>query len=284
VCEDYARAGKTDDGTFFAIVSDGCSSSPDTDCGARILVLKALEELNKKQPVDTPLVYGEETNQIDLSCLNYLPRIGMQIFQFHKTIANAAQSSAQAMGLDTLCLDATLLMLLATPNEIIATCWGDGVIVQKFQSGIIRARIISYPNGFPSYPSYLLNSLREENCKKMNDVTKKIIILTPDGKSQTEILPPEDVQYDFTSYILNNGNEDPLIAMAIFSDGIQSFSRAVEGETSKTKKPVDVIELLPKLMSFSGTGEFTRRRLNGLMRKEPDLSHYDDLGMGAIIL
>jgi len=34
VCEDYATSGITEDGVTYAIASDGCSSSKDTDFGA----------------------------------------------------------------------------------------------------------------------------------------------------------------------------------------------------------------------------------------------------------
>ena len=45
VCEDYARAGLLPDGRAFAIVSDGCSSSPDTDFGSRLMTIAAQERM-----------------------------------------------------------------------------------------------------------------------------------------------------------------------------------------------------------------------------------------------
>jgi hypothetical protein len=260
VCEDYARAGVSMDGNPVAVVSDGCSSSPDTDCGARILVMEIFKAIQ----------------ELDIEALSYE--------NLYKYSVENARLNAYKMNLDGKCLDATILMLLATPRKIISTCWGDGVIVQRFTSGTIHARIISYPNGFPSYPSYLLEPSREYNRKLMNEVNKRTIILSPNGKININNIHTDDVPLDITLTYFENHNNDPLVAMAIFSDGVLSFSKTVDEETSKTKKPVDIVELLPKLMAFSGKGEFTRRRLNGLMRKEPELSHYDDISMGAIIL
>ena len=39
VCQDYARSGTTRAGHPYAIVCDGCSSSPDTDLGSRFLAM-----------------------------------------------------------------------------------------------------------------------------------------------------------------------------------------------------------------------------------------------------
>ena len=42
VCQDYAISGLVENGAY-AILSDGCSSSPDVDVGARMLSLSAKE-------------------------------------------------------------------------------------------------------------------------------------------------------------------------------------------------------------------------------------------------
>jgi len=278
ICEDYARAGVSIFGDPIAIVSDGCSSSPDTDIGSRILVLEILKNSFLTEDLEAVTTSLQHTRAPSL-CIEECDNI-----RLYKYSMNSAKQSICAMGLDEKCLDATILILMATQNKIISTCWGDGIIVQKFKSGTISARIISYPNGYPSYPSYILEPLREHNRKHMNKITKKTITRTPDGKTYINDIPTYDTPLDITVTHFDEHNNDPLVAMAIFSDGIQSFTRTNNEETSKTKKPVDFIELLPKLMSFSGKGEFTRRRLNGLIRKEPELSHYDDLSIGAIII
>ncbi|MCA9708502.1 MAG: hypothetical protein KDK70_21815, partial [Myxococcales bacterium] len=47
VCEDFACAGHTEAGAGFAVVCDGCSSSPQTDVGARLLAAAARVELER---------------------------------------------------------------------------------------------------------------------------------------------------------------------------------------------------------------------------------------------
>ena len=47
-CEDYALAGKINDNISYAIVADGCSSSPNVDVGARVLAHAALDYLTSQ--------------------------------------------------------------------------------------------------------------------------------------------------------------------------------------------------------------------------------------------
>lgn len=45
ICQDYALTGKINDVLSYAIISDGCSSSPLVDVGARLLAHSAKEYL-----------------------------------------------------------------------------------------------------------------------------------------------------------------------------------------------------------------------------------------------
>src|SRR5690348_728265 len=122
ICEDYvvARGGHV-------VLSDGCSSSPDTDIGARLLV-KALDQLLKK-PTD--------------------------IEELHKGAARIALDWANMIALPPQSVDATLMSIHVANQDLIIACSGDGVIILESQAGVLDVYTISSPSGYPFYPSYV---------------------------------------------------------------------------------------------------------------------------------
>ena len=121
ICQDYviARSG-------YVILSDGCSSSPDTDIGARLLV-KALDQLLK--------------NPTDVEAL-------------HKRAARVALDWAGMIALPPQSVDATLMSIHVTNEDLIIACSGDGVIILESQAGVFEVYAISSPSGYPFYASY----------------------------------------------------------------------------------------------------------------------------------
>lgn len=113
--QDYARAG--DD---FAIVSDGCSSSRDTDCGARLLTLAATSSTEIDAIVDRAAGTG--------------------------LLAPEA-------------LDATLLVVRREGACLRATAWGDGVVFGVRRDGGVEAWEIDH-GGTPAYPAYRRQPIR----------------------------------------------------------------------------------------------------------------------------
>jgi hypothetical protein len=128
ICEDYAVAGPGPNGSF-AVVSDGCSSSPDTDFGARLLAAAAASDLRG--------------GTLD-------PK---------RALATAAEA-ASVVGLDEHALDATLMCAHQRGNSIAVAVTGDGVVAAVTHTGIIEAWVIRHPTGAPAYLSYHLNPRR----------------------------------------------------------------------------------------------------------------------------
>lgn len=261
VCEDYTKSVIEEDRAY-AVLADGCSSSPDTDFGARILVSHSLSEIDRYMCCKL-----ESENKINI---------------LYNTVLMFSKINARSLRLDRRSLDATLMMIYANnvTKQLISTYWGDGIFAIKRKSGTIEAWITSYDKGYPSYPSYMLEKTREENRIKINDSMLTKVLIT---NNKTTIEKPIKTN-PLGVVILELDGEDPITAGAIFSDGATSFSREITKETSKRKISVDVIDMLPELMSFKGKGEFARRRINGLLRKNKNLSHYDDLSIGAILI
>ena len=141
ICQDYvvARNG-------YVILSDGCSSSPDTDIGARLLV-KALDQ--------------RLTN-------------ASEIEELHQQAARTALDWANILGLPAQSVDATLLSAHVIGDELIVACSGDGVIILESQSGVLDVYAVSSPSGYPFYPSYAHQPERLAELVAHNRCTKQI--------------------------------------------------------------------------------------------------------------
>ncbi|MDG1479296.1 MAG: hypothetical protein P8R54_06870 [Myxococcota bacterium] len=122
VCQDYARAvGER------ALLSDGCSGSPDTDIGARLLVCAALQD---------PTLDGG------------LPARAAQ------TARGWATSQGLAVPDHTPgCLDATLLLAWQDGDHLRALVSGDGAVVLRYRCGKIACHPIEH-GPTPPYPIY----------------------------------------------------------------------------------------------------------------------------------
>lgn len=115
--QDYARAGGD-----WGLISDGCSSSPDTDCGARLLVLAAAAE---------------------------------GVLDLDGVVTRAAHLAAGLLPPEA--LDATLLAVQRrSDGQVEATAWGDGLVFGVRRDGVIEAWEIDH-GGVPAYPAYRLN-------------------------------------------------------------------------------------------------------------------------------
>lgn len=131
VCEDFAVAGTTAGGQGFAIVCDGCSSSPQTDVGARLLAAAAR----------VPLAQG------------WLPGV---------EVVEQAAAAAALLRLPPCCLDATLLMALTDAEGCRVRVFGDGVVAARRRDGELQVHRFEHPDGAPPYPSYTLDPERQQ--------------------------------------------------------------------------------------------------------------------------
>lgn len=146
VCQDYGLAG--DD---LVAISDGCSSSPHTDIGARLLVHSAFKG-------------GSPEVIVERAMLN---RVGMD--------------------LPPECLDATLLVARQTRRAVEVRIYGDGLIVGVRKDGHYVCHQHTYSHNAPAYLSYLTQRSRyaaymsaqgaltiqtwEDSCQDFRDYT-----------------------------------------------------------------------------------------------------------------
>lgn len=272
ICQDYALAGNrrpaapsAGDGpqtSPYVILSDGCSSSPDTDVGARLLV-KAAEQA--------------------LRGLGRSP--ARDLARIHTEAARRALVWAGWVGLRPQAVDATLLTAHLDGEELIIGCSGDGVVCLQSRAGAIDVYSISYASGYPLYPSYAHQPERLLALEAAGHSGKEVkhfrsasveeglqLIGTSGGKSPTDVFTVRASDYKY---------------VALFSDGIHSFHRAAQADSGGRAAAVPMDEVLRDLICFKSTrGAFVGRRMNRFRKdcQARGWQHADDLAAGALHL
>jgi hypothetical protein len=249
VNEDYAISGNKEDMSY-AIVSDGCSSSSMTDWGSRILALSAEKVINSPTPFSEAEVLAK------------------------------ANSIRQFIDLDQTSLDATLLVAVQNKNEFFARCTGDGVIA-FIRENSIDVYSFEHPSEAPFYINYQSNESRlknylntygaEYNILFYNILENGLAISAHVGRTET---------------LWRLGKPNDAVAVVIMSDGVRSFYKMAETETSKVKEPIPLPTVLHKMLNFKGyQGGFVQRRMQKFINREmTDLGWYnaDDVSVAAI--
>jgi hypothetical protein len=261
VCQDYALSGMTNN-LPYVIVSDGCSSSKDTDFGSRILS-KCLEGCILEPYEDDSLVKLKNTG-FDL-CRAYTKSLCV-LDNFHELTDN--------------CLDATLLLAKQTGKEIQVFATGDGVIAAKHKNGTIVVKVIEFEDNAPVYLSYKYNPKRKEQLHKMYDCTKTITthFIGKEPSFIQEISTNEEMEifvFPMAEYT----------HVSIMTDGILSFQKIIEDNTSRSTESVSIENLIPDLMAYKGeAGSFVQRRTQKFMKScsENKMYHDDDFSIGTI--
>jgi len=270
VCQDYAIArngvtsvsenGETATLMPYLILSDGCSSSADTDVGARLLVKAAEQTLLASRPAAAELP------------------------AMHTAAAHTALIWTTLTGLDPQAVDATLLTAHLFDDDLIVGCSGDGVIVIESWSDLVELHVISYSNGYPLYPSYQqqperLQALQQIGCARE---IKNYRANGPGEKLHFEGTRISDALTEVFSLKVSDCKYAALI-----SDGIHSFSSRQQTETSKSAEPIPIEEIVRELISFKNTrGAFVSRRLTKFLREceTRGCLQRDDLAIAALYL
>ena len=187
VCQDYAATSVSPNTGVRVAVSDGCSSAPHTDFGARFLVRAALsQELRDSE------------------------------------ILLAATRMRSAASLSWRALQATLLVAnLETSGELITYRAGDGVQVHRFRNGEVFYEHVAYDANTPAYLSYLLNEDdRKTFLETVPGCTLTFGARTPEGVWSTTSRreTPARLGGDGQSF---DSKEIDLVLL--FTDGIESF-------------------------------------------------------------
>jgi len=263
ICEDYALGGTSRNGLRYAIVSDGCSSSPQTDIGSRLLSCAVAHH------VDVLSIFDEE-------------RVA------NKTLRSAAQVALMGLisaHVSPRALDTTLIVAYETEREgkmgTVVSMRGDGVVVARTREGHFTIESIDQLHNAPRYLSYDLEPDRLEGyVKKFGDKNAVRTYTSQEGWSpdpHTEFEGhPKDWFYDAETYDL----------VMVLSDGVHTFQELVTGDTSQTLVNVPVERVVEQLLQIKGTkGEFVKRRCHKFLTRHcvtHNWQHYDDFSAAAI--
>jgi hypothetical protein len=270
VCQDYALA-KTDT----VVVSDGCSGSPYTDIGSRVLSVTAI---NKVWDLDSLMLFDEKENIL------------------------LARPSVKMLGVDSDCLDATLLAATVYEAGSQAICCGDGVIAIKTKKGFTYVIDCAYVDSYPFYMNYLCqNNGRYQNWQQNHndrevmqtcldekgEIVSRTIVGHNSGESQRL---PNDMGliriFDYKTMVEISDNSN-VEYIAIMSDGVHSFYETIETNTSRSNKSLDYIDVIKELLSFKNFNtSFVQRRLNKFRKNcvKKNWGNADDVSLAVIHL
>ena len=248
VCEDYIIEGFLP--VPFIILADGCSSSRDTEMGARILCHLAKQYLYYR------------------GCDLYNP----DYRKMGSWIIHNAELTVRHLGLRVECLDATLIVSYELDNTVYVHIYGDGAVVTKDDRGVIQIDHVEFTNNAPYYLSYLIDEFRDEIYHENKN--RKSIHITHQNGHVTSYTKA----YDSKTVLKYHLDRYPTIF--ICSDGISSFIKKDPSQRDILKPH----EVLPDMMAFKNIkGEFLKRRLKRALKDldSQGITHYDDLSIGA---
>ena len=275
VCEDYALAPDptaNPDALFQSVwLSDGCSTSPHTDIGARLLTHTICTKTEPFAAVARAKNTKARQNQLR---------------QFiRETVAAAAQSAAQ-IGVLTEALDATLLgLVLDTQSGVLhVIACGDGAVVLGYADGSRTIYRAHFNAGYPFYPVYVTeeNRRRAWNAVPSNAHTLTKTRLRPDGIIETTA---EFLMTDANTCSTWRVATQNLRFAAVLSDGVESFQKRGSSETSAAFSPVSYVEAVRELTAFKQfKGDFVQRRIQAFEKNcaKTGWHHNDDIAMASL--
>lgn len=240
VCQDYAATVSAE----HVVLSDGCSRSPHTDFGARLLCRFAA---------------------------NHWPPLAPFL----------AEPLVDSLGLCRRCLDATILTAKVKSDSIEVLVAGDGVVVGRArQDKALSVWEYRFAQGAPRYPSYDLSPERRARyCQEFprNNLLVESWIngqgALEEGESPqpSEACDPERLVFPLATYDL----------VLVFSDGISSFVQKTENGPVPVPL-LDVVQEMLDIKGFAG--EFLQRRARRFLQTAAAQGrhHTDDFSVAGI--
>jgi hypothetical protein len=256
MCQDYA-AVRVDEGWTAVALADGCSSSRDTDFGARLLVRSALRYAG---------LIGDECAEA-----------------FAALVVEHAARLAGTLKLVPEALDATLIVVKADGDRFRADIFGDGAVAVGYVDGRIELTSVEYPSNAPEYLSYRLDRARlaayRQTYTSPRIVRRSILSLSSAHDADIADCHPADRP------VTIEGDVDGVRWIAGMSDGIKSFSHSVTTAGSKGREPIEEAEVVRDLLDFVNLrGRFVERQAKWFLAQceKRARKHADDVAVAAI--
>jgi serine/threonine protein phosphatase PrpC len=255
ICEDYAFCAF--EPIPHIVLCDGCSSSSDTDVGARILAAsasKTIREHFEKAPHDPLPSYTD----------------------FGYAAANRARHVIEMLGLPVNALDATLLVAIPYHRKIHVYVYGDGYILTRDLEGNVGSMQLSFARNMPYYVSYWIDKSRRKNYAAITADDTAVLTIRETQGGQECIR-----QADYDEPLVFPFNIDAFSAVALASDGVYSFM-SIEGQQ---KIPAHTV--IEQLMAYKTTkGDFVKRRVRRMLKTYGIEGIYptDDLAVATLLI
>lgn len=240
VCEDYAISGI--DPIPYLIIADGCSSSPNTDIGSRILAHIAKDILKTTE-----------------GNLNY--------HLLGSLVVRLARETIEPLGLSNLCLDSTLIIAFKFNSSWQVFVYGDGGIISVAESFSVYQKI-SFSNSMPYYLSYWNNPERRMMYEKEN-IIKTVTSINLNTRIEQEVKTKE---YG------HQGLYDSKL-LIICSDGISSF---VNTKFASALAELNIVKDLLSIKSLKGEFIKRRARRMIKTFAKSNIFNLDDLAVAGM--
>jgi len=274
-CQDYAFSFGSGD-THIAIVSDGCSSAPNSDVGARLLVLFAGRVLQNFCQENSQLVQDMSPEEL----ASHLEKtLAFQLELLYSQISNGSF-------LGPLLLDCTLNITVRHKDALFLIMYGDGFTCVDFLDGtsmLIRRENTAIIEGVrrsaPNYLAYKLssNARRAAAYKAGQPIAETDVYVrsaTGEWSAPSHAEKPDDdlpyaIKLDFST----------VRSVVVSSDGIGSF------DADKTHMLKDIVDDNMRFPA-SAKGNILRRKLlfnSTRIWPKKAWKHQDDLGMAGIL-
>lgn len=190
ICQDYVTISNTD--VPYIILSDGCSSSPDTDIGARIIASQAKHLL---------LQHSLESLNIEFLCKDIFKQALLVVKQMHL--------------LET-ALDCTLIVAYIYQDKLHYFLIGDGIVSYQINKEII-IKHFSFHEENVFYGNYFNNEYRYNLMEKSKIKPLMTTIVKNESISSDSIYLDDFIYYDSIPI-------ESLKYFIISSDGLLSCS------------------------------------------------------------
>jgi len=239
VCEDYIISGHYP--FAYVILADGCTGSPDTDIGARVLCLLAKDYL---------LTYFGSDIYVD---------------DMANTLIAQAELVTSLLHISPQALDATLMVAYVDIDDNVCVYMhGDGNIIAKRKDNTMRLINVKVDKNMPYYLTYIADRNRAQQHDDLNLVKHYKDTDNVGGwDCPTQMKPSTPISLTFSA----NDYDTVLIS----SDGIESFELDL---------PFIAASLCDfKTTGKRYIKKRTRKVIRSL--KKQDQTHYDDISIGG---
>lgn len=240
------------------ILADGCSAAPNSDIGARLLVLNAQHLLAQFAAI------GDD-----------MEAHSAQHWPLGQRLVRRAARHARMLGVDADVLDATLLIAWCQEGKVYVHLYGDGCIAVRNSEGAVAVLQVEYADNAPYYLSYLLDAERDAMYREQVADLRTAQTIHYWQQSGTSYRPQ---LLDTPSVFRFDLNVSHTVAVA--TDGLYSFVNLESGER------LSLLNAAERFLDFTNIeDEFVKRRTYEALNeyRQQQIVNLDDVGWGAFV-